>query len=42
MFQLSTDLDLASDFPAVLSSNLAQSATRIGGRGGSLVDLGGG
>ena len=44
MFQMSTDLDLASNFPAVVSSPqiLAQSATRVGGKGGSLVNLGGG
>jgi hypothetical protein len=38
------DLDLASDFPDVLSfpQIFAQSVTRIGERGGSLVDLGGG
>ena len=42
MFQMSTDLDLASNFPAVVSSILAQLATRVGGKGGSLVNLGGG
>ena len=32
VFQMSTDLDLASNFPAVVSSILAQLATHIGGR----------